>query len=134
MQKGFSVKVFLTSIYMYMAFAYVYQSFHVVQEFRSYQSTHLILIENSKLENFSEVSIFVELNAQINLDYYSKIVIESEKFFNKFSLHARLCFFQIQNLVLVQLKKRDIETFLHKYYWTYFSLSTFLVIYLISSL
>ncbi len=30
---------------------------------------------------------------QINLDYYSKIVIESEKFFNKFSLHARLCFF-----------------------------------------
>jgi hypothetical protein len=65
MQKGFSVKVFLTSIYMYMAFAYVYQSFHVVQEFRSYQSTHLILIENSKLENFSEVSIFVELNARL---------------------------------------------------------------------
>ncbi len=63
MQKCFSVKVFLTSIYM--AFAYVYQSFHVVQEFRSYQSTHLIIIENSKLENFSEVSIFVELNARL---------------------------------------------------------------------
>jgi len=42
MQKGFSVKVFLTSIYM--AFAYVSQSFHVVQEFRSYPSSHLHLI------------------------------------------------------------------------------------------